>query len=149
MLGCPAPKEKPKLFCAQPERNIKISLSHLFVPPPFSTLHKFSSIIDRYMLPIFIDCISLLIPNYCFHFFFLPPEFGFQAVLSSFLALESQLWFQSIFGCLMSSSWKSSTFSITFAPSGFFFLTIILFIWETSPSETLKMYKSVFSFCPL
>lgn len=48
-LGCPAPKEKPKLPHAQPERNWKILLSCLFVPPPFPTLHKFSSIIDRYM----------------------------------------------------------------------------------------------------
>lgn len=64
-----APNEKPKLPCAQPERNWKNSLSCLFVPSPFPTLRKLSSIIDRSMLPPFIDCTPLLIPNCCFHFF--------------------------------------------------------------------------------
>lgn len=109
-----APNEKLKLPYAQPERNGKNSLSCLFVPSRFPTLHKFSSIIHCYMLPFFIDCTSLLIPNCCFHFFRV--WMAFQATLPSFLALESQG-----FGYLMSSSWKSSQFSITFAPSDIFF----------------------------
>lgn len=64
-----APNGKPKPPCDQPERNRKNSLSCLFVPSLFPTLHKLSSIIDCSVLPLFIDCTSLLIPNCCFHFF--------------------------------------------------------------------------------
>lgn len=117
--------EKPKLPCAQPERNWKNPLSCLFVPSPFPTLQKFSSIFDCYTLPFLIDCTSLLIPNCYFHFF---SESGWPFRQCCHLSWH---WNQRIFGYLMSSSWKSSQFSITFVPPDFFFLIISLTIFSS------------------